>query len=69
MTDQSSLVWFVWVPGEPAPQIHQSLESASAQADLTARMNVGAKVHIYQLKSVGSISYPNTPAIFGDFKK
>jgi hypothetical protein len=34
-------VWFVWVPGEAAPQMHQSLEKAKAHADLVARMHVG----------------------------
>jgi hypothetical protein len=39
------ILWFVWVPGEDAPQMHKSLESASAEADLAARMHVGHRVN------------------------
>ena len=69
MADQTKSVWFVWVPGEEAPQMHKSLEAASKQADIVPRMNVGTRIHIYQLESVGSIHYPNTPTIIGDFKR
>lgn len=62
-------LWFVWVPGEDTPHIHDTLEGASSQADLLARMNVGQRIHIYTLKSVGSISYPNEPVIYGDFRR
>jgi hypothetical protein len=29
MDDPTKLVWFVWAPGEDAPQMHKTLESAS----------------------------------------
>jgi hypothetical protein len=69
MAEEHPPLWFVWVPGEEAPQMHRSPESASAQADLAARLHVGVTVHLYQLKSVGSITYPNRPLIIGDVKK
>jgi len=55
-------------PGDEAPQMHRSLEAASAQADYLARVHTGTKVHVYQLRSIGNISYLNTPSIFGHFK-
>jgi hypothetical protein len=45
-----------------------SLDSASAQADALARLHVRQTIAIYKLKSVGSIAYPNSPTIIGDFK-
>jgi hypothetical protein len=69
VTQEAPLLWFVFVPNEDAPHMHQSLQSASAEADVLARMHVGQTISIFQLKSVGSIKYPNTPTIFGDFKR
>jgi hypothetical protein len=66
MADQNPQLWFIWVPGEEAPQMHTSRQSAAAQADLAARLHVGVAIHLYQLKSIGSITYPNTPLIIGD---
>ena len=68
MAEENSL-WFVWIPGEQLPQMHGSREAAAAQADLAARVHVGVKIHLYQLKSVGSITYPNSPLIIGDMVK
>ena len=69
MADQIDQLWFVWVPGEDAPQMHRSLESASAQADLLARLHIGTRSHVYKLQSVGSIAYQDNPAIYGSFQR
>lgn len=61
--------WFVMVPGEASPHIYESLAEASAHADQVARIHAGRTISIYQLRSVGSVKYPNTPTIIGDFKK
>jgi hypothetical protein len=42
--------WFVLAPGEDAPHMHMSLDSASAEADALARLYVGQTIAIYQLK-------------------
>jgi hypothetical protein len=67
--DHPMPVWLVWPPGEESPQVHHTRESAAKHADIAARMNIGATIHLYQLKSVGSIKYPNSPLIIGDMIK
>lgn len=61
--------WYVIVPGDDVPHVHLSLESASAEADAMARLHVGETISIYQLKRVGSIAYPDTPNITGEFRR
>lgn len=61
--------WAVWREGLEWPMLFAHENMAKQKAHQLAKENVGSRVHLMRLSSVGTAEYPAKPIVSGDLKE